>query len=58
MNIEKIQGTHGVCAVVRSDDVVISDASSALDVLMAAQYEAGTKNIAIDKRRIAEPFSS
>lgn len=56
MNIKKIQGAHGVCAVVRSDDVVISDASSALDVLMAAQYEAGTKNIAIDKRRIAEPF--
>lgn len=47
---------HGICAVVRDDGVPISDGASALDVLMTARYEAGTKNLAIAKKQIAEDF--
>lgn len=43
-------------AVIISDGIVIKDAQSALDLLMTAKYEAGTKNIAIDKRLVAEDF--
>ena len=45
-----------VCAVVCADAPVIIDVQSALDVLMNARYEAGTKNIVIDKRLIVEDF--
>ena len=45
-----------VCAVIESDTVVITDAQSALDILMTAKYEAGTKNIVIHKELITEDF--
>lgn len=45
-----------VCAVIQSGEVVITDPQSALDILMTAKYEAGTKNIVIDKALIAEDF--
>lgn len=44
------------CAVVESPTCVITDAQTALDVLMNAKYEVGTKNIAIGKELIAEEF--
>lgn len=56
MNIRKIEQGSNCCAVIEGDGVIIKDAQSALDVLMSAQYEAGTKNIVIDKRLIAEDF--
>ena len=56
MNIEKIEKNGTICAVVRSDEIVITDAQSALDLLMTAKYELGTKNIVIDKKLIAEDF--
>lgn len=56
MNIRKIEQGSNCCAVIERDGVIIKDAQSALDVLMSAQYEAGTKNIVIDKRLIAEDF--
>ena len=56
MNIEKIEKNGTICAVVRSDEIVITDAQSALDLLMTAKYELGTKNIVIDKKRIKEDF--
>lgn len=56
MNIEKIEKNGTICAVVRSDGIVITDAQSALDLLMTAKYELGTKNIVIDKKRIKEDF--
>lgn len=52
MNIRK----EANCAVIESSSVVITDAQSALDALMSAKYEAGTKNIVISKKLIAEPF--
>lgn len=45
-----------VCAVIQSGEVVITDPQSALDILMTAKYEAGTKNIVIDKALIVEDF--
>ena len=56
MEIRQIENNNAICAVVQSSDVVMIDAQSALDVLMAAQYELGTKNIVIDKKLVAEDF--
>ncbi len=56
MNIEKTERNGIVCAVVRSDEKVITDVQSALDLLMTANYEYGTKNIVIDKKLITEDF--
>ena len=56
MNIEKIEKNGTICAVVRSDEVVITDSQSALDLLMTVKYAAGTKNIVIDKKLIKEEF--
>ena len=52
MNIEKIEKNGTICAVVRSDEIVITDSQSALDLLMTVKYGAGTKNIVIDKKLI------
>lgn len=56
MKIRKIEKNGMICAVVQSGEKVITDAQSALDLLMTAKYEAGTKNIAIGKELIAEDF--
>ena len=56
MNIEKIEKNGSVCAVVRSDEIVITDPQSALDLLMTAKHDVGTKNIAISKKLITEDF--
>lgn len=56
MEINKIEHNGAFCAVIQSDTVVITDPQSALDLLMSATYEAGTKNIVIDKKLIAEDF--
>lgn len=56
MEIKKVEQNGIPCAVVQSDQLVITDPQSALDVLMTAKYEAGTKNIVIDKRLVAEEF--
>ena len=56
MNIEKIEKNGTICAVVRSDEVVVTDPQSALDLLMTAKYDVGTKNIVIYKRLIKEDF--
>ena len=44
------------CAVVTGAEKIITDTQSALDLLMSAKYEAGTKNIAIDKACVTEDF--
>lgn len=53
----KIIEKNGVkCASVRGSEKVITDAQTALDLLMSAKYDAGTKNIIIDKQLIADDF--
>lgn len=56
MQLTQIEKNGITCAVVNSNEIVITDAQSALDVLMSAKYDIGTKNIVIDKKLIAEDF--
>ena len=56
MQLSKIERNGVVCAVVNSSEQVITDVQSALDVLMTAKYEVGTKNIVIGKKLIVEDF--
>ncbi len=56
MEIRKVEKHNVSCAVIQSSELVISDGQSALDLLMTANYEAGTKNIVIDKKWIVEDF--
>ena len=45
MKFEKIDCGNGIAVAVSSDSMIITDVDSALDLLMSAQYEAGTKYI-------------
>lgn len=56
MEFKKIEKNGIICAIVVSDATVITDAQSALDVLMSAKYEVGSKNIIIGKKLVAEEF--
>ena len=56
MRIEKIEKNQKYAALIVSEEIVITDTQSALDVLMGAKYEADTKNIVIDKNLVAEDF--
>ncbi len=56
MKLRTITKNGVQCAVVESDELAITDAQSALDILMSAKYEAGTKNTVIDKKLITEDF--
>ncbi len=56
MTIHSIIKNNIVCADIESSAVVIADTQSALDLLMTANYELGTKNIVIDKNLITDDF--
>lgn len=56
MNLIKTEYNGLVCAEAESDSRVITDAQSALDLLMSAKHELGTKNILLSKRLVAEDF--
>ena len=56
MNITVIEKNNIPCAVVSGGEKIITDAQSALDVLMRAKYEAGSKNIVISKHLVSEDF--
>lgn len=56
MQLTKLEKNGIACAVVNSNEIVITDAQSALDVLMSAKYDIGTKNIVVDKKLITEDF--
>lgn len=56
MDIIKIKKNGVTCAVVHSDEIVITDVQSALDLLMSAKYDVETDNIVISKSLIAEDF--
>lgn len=47
MKIIKIERNNRVCAVVESDETVIADVQSALELLMNVSFDIGTKSIAI-----------
>lgn len=56
MKFEKIDCAKGIVAAVLSENEVIADVDSALDLLMSAKYEAGAECIVVDKKQIAEDF--
>ncbi len=56
MKLRKIEQNNVVCAVVEGNELVIKDSQSALDLLMSAKYDIGTKNIVINKELVAEDF--
>ncbi len=56
MTFHTVTKNDMICAVVESDTPVITDVASAMDVLLSAKYEAGTKNIVVDKKLIAGDF--
>lgn len=56
MNIEKNMDKDAHIAVVSSDDVIINDVRSALDLIMTVKYETGADRIAINKGAVAEEF--
>lgn len=56
MNIESITDRKSRIAVVSSDELVITDVSSALDLIMTVQYDTGADRIAINKEAIVEDF--
>ncbi len=56
MNITKVEKNGVACAVVNSENTVITDVQSALDLLMTIKCDADTKNIVISKKLITENF--
>ncbi|MBQ7802074.1 MAG: DUF4180 domain-containing protein [Oscillospiraceae bacterium] len=56
MEFRKIEEKGRVIGVVESDETVITDVQSALDLLMSAKYGIGTKDIVIDKRLVCGDF--
>lgn len=44
------------CAVIHSEQVVITDEKAALDFMMTVQYETGCSGIVLNKEAIAENF--
>lgn len=56
MTIEKIVRGNAVVAAITANEKVITDVQSALDLIMTVKYDAGTKNIVLDKKLITEDF--
>ena len=56
MPFTKIIQNGVTCALVSADAPVICDVSSALDLLMSAQYETGCKNLLVPKELVCEDF--
>lgn len=56
MNIEYIKKNEANIAVVSSEEKVIVDVQSALDLAMTVKYETGADKIVIDKKAVSEDF--
>lgn len=56
MEWKKIERGGAVCALLCDNTVKVTDAQSAMDVLLSAKYEMGTGNIALSKQQLAEDF--
>lgn len=53
---EVIKKNNIETAVVRCDELLITDVQSALDLIMTVQYETGCTNIAINKEAVINDF--
>ncbi len=56
MHIELKKDCGTVIAVVSGNELVLTDASTALDLAMTARYETGADRIVIEKRLVTEDF--
>ena len=56
MNLTGIEENGVLCVLVESDEPVITDVQSAIDLLMSAQYDMESKDIVIPKQLVAEDF--
>ncbi len=56
MNIEKVAKSSKTVAIITSNDKLITDVQSSLDLIMTAKYETETNLIAIDKNAIVDEF--
>lgn len=56
MTIELINHNGRNIALVFSEEIIITDAQSALDLVMSVKYETGAERILLDKKNIAEEF--
>ena len=56
MQIEKITRNNVEIANIKADETVITDAQSAVDLMMTVKYQTEIKNIAISKNLIADSF--
>lgn len=56
MNIEHLKDNETDIAVVSSDEMIIVDTQSALDLVMTVNYETGANKIIIDKKSVGEDF--
>ncbi len=56
MKFRKIERENAKCVVVENEETIITDADSALELLINAKYEAGKQNIVIDKNLVNEDF--
>lgn len=56
MNIEHLKDNGTDIAVISSEETLIVDTQSALDLAMTVKYETGTTNIVICKSAVCEEF--
>ena len=56
MKTEVIRNNHTEVALISSDELLITDVQSALDLIMTVTYETGCTNIAVNKEAIANDF--
>lgn len=56
MKTQVVRKNNIEIAVVKSDELLITDVQSALDLFMTVKYETGSTNIAINKEAITEDF--
>ncbi|RAR40591.1 DUF4180 domain-containing protein [Paenibacillus sp. MDMC362] len=56
MNIEKIETDGGTIAVVSSNEIIVKDVQSALDLMATVQYETGSHRMVMNQSIFSEAF--
>ncbi len=56
MNIQTIQKNNSTIALIESEELLITDVQSALDLMATVRYETGADRVALGKQAIDERF--
>ncbi|MFE0555692.1 DUF4180 domain-containing protein [Paenibacillus sp. NPDC058910] len=56
MDIEKVETDRGTIAVVSSNEILIKDVQSALDLMATVQYETGSHRMVMNQSIFSEAF--